>query len=225
MKTCTKCNELKELTQFTADKMRPTGYRPYCKKCKYKMDRARKHEPNPSIIEHKCYICCITKPINEFNINRKNVIGYNHYCKLCRKAITKKHYEKIKHTEKYKKRHSSYRKSEEGKAKLRLKEKINVMFRLSKRLRCRLYQSLKSKRWNKNNNLHNYLGCSLEELKLYIEKQFQPGMTWENHSYNGWHIDHIIPLASAKSEEEMYKLCHYTNLQPLWKEDNMKKSG
>lgn len=46
-------------------------------------------------------------------------------------------------------------------------------------------------------------------------------MTWDN--YGKWHIDHIVPLVSAKTEEEMYKLCHYTNLQPLWALDNIKK--
>ena len=48
-------------------------------------------------------------------------------------------------------------------------------------------------------------------------------MSWETHSLYGWHIDHIIPLSSAKTEEEIYQLCHYTNLQPLWAEDNLKK--
>ena len=46
-------------------------------------------------------------------------------------------------------------------------------------------------------------------------------MKWDNHGK--WHIDHIIPLSSAETEEEVYNLCHYTNLQPLWGEDNLKK--
>jgi hypothetical protein len=54
-----------------------------------------------------------------------------------------------------------------------------------------------------------------------LEKQFVVGMSWDNR--NKWHIDHIIPLSSAKTEEEIYKLAHYTNLQPLWAEDNLSK--
>ena len=49
------------------------------------------------------------------------------------------------------------------------------------------------------------------------------GMSWDNYGYYGWHIDHIIPLSFAKTEEETYKLCHYTNLQPLWANDNLTK--
>jgi len=58
---------------------------------------------------------------------------------------------------------------------------------------------------------------------MYIEKQFTKGMSWKNHGE--WHIDHIIPLSSAKTEKELYELCHYTNLQPLWKTDNLSKNN
>ena len=67
------------------------------------------------------------------------------------------------------------------------------------------------------------MGCSPKELKIYLEGQFTEGMSWDNHKRTGWHIDHIIPLSSAKTEEEVYRLCHYTNLQPLWCNENYKK--
>ena len=73
----------------------------------------------------------------------------------------------------------------------------------------------------KKNKTFDIVGCSPLQLREYIEKQFVNGMNWENRS--SWHIDHIIPLSSANNEEELYKLFHYTNLQPLWAEDNMKK--
>ena len=69
------------------------------------------------------------------------------------------------------------------------------------------------------------IGCTPEFLKEYLEKQFKSGMTWKNHSLKGWHIDHIIPLNSAKTPEVVEKLMHYTNLQPMWAEDNIKKSN
>lgn len=73
----------------------------------------------------------------------------------------------------------------------------------------------------------DYIGCTPEELKAHLEKQFQKGMTWDNHTTNGWHVDHILPLTPEEpiSEEEIYKRCHYTNLQPLWAKDNMRKNN
>jgi hypothetical protein len=67
------------------------------------------------------------------------------------------------------------------------------------------------------------LGCSWEQLRDHIENQFVSGMTWEDKHL--WHIDHIVPLSSAKTVEELEKLCHYTNLQPLWASDNMSKGA
>lgn len=70
----------------------------------------------------------------------------------------------------------------------------------------------------------SYLGCSKIELKEYIESQFKPGMDWNN--YGKWHVDHIRPLSSfnLSVEEERIKAFHYSNLQPLWAVDNIKKS-
>lgn len=70
-----------------------------------------------------------------------------------------------------------------------------------------------------------YLGCSLEFFKNYLESKFKEGMTWNNYGLYGWHIDHIIPLCHAKTEDELYELSHYTNLQPLWASENLSKNG
>ena len=84
---------------------------------------------------------------------------------------------------------------------------------------------LKTKKITKRNGTFEIIGCTPHELKEHLETQFREGMSWENHGEKGWHIDHIIPLSSAKNEEEIYKLCHYTNLQPLWWDENMSKGG
>jgi hypothetical protein len=67
------------------------------------------------------------------------------------------------------------------------------------------------------------VGCTAEKLKEHIESKFVDNMSWDNYGYRGWHLDHIIPLCTAKTKEEVYELNHYTNLQPLWAIDNMKK--
>jgi hypothetical protein len=70
-----------------------------------------------------------------------------------------------------------------------------------------------------------YLGCTIAEAKRHIESLWAPGMTWENHSLHGWHIDHVIPLAAFDftDEEQAKKALHYTNLQPMWAKDNLRK--
>ena len=70
-----------------------------------------------------------------------------------------------------------------------------------------------------------------EEYAKHLSKQFYnhpktgEKMTFDNHGLHGWHLDHIIPLSTAKTEEDIIKLCHYTNLQPLWAEENLSKGN
>lgn len=69
------------------------------------------------------------------------------------------------------------------------------------------------------------LGCSIAEFKAHIENQFLPGMTWENWGIHGWHLDHIVPLASydLTSRMQFLEACNWKNYQPLWASDNLRK--
>lgn len=67
------------------------------------------------------------------------------------------------------------------------------------------------------------LGCSWAEFAAHIERQFLPGMTWQNRGE--WHIDHIVALATAKTEADVLALNHFTNLRPMWGPDNFKKGA
>ena len=99
------------------------------------------------------------------------------------------------------------------------KRQNDILFRVKCSLRARLHNFVNKK----NKTTLEYLGLSLDEYKIYLSKMFYNNMTWDN--YGQWHIDHIIPLSSAKNEEELIKLFHYTNTQPLWAEDNLKKGN
>ena len=89
--------------------------------------------------------------------------------------------------------------------------------------------SIKKQGFSKNSRTHNILGCSFEEFKIYIENQFEHWMDWSNNGINtgnyneNWQYDHIIPISSAKTEEEVIKLNHYTNFQPLCARKNIEK--
>jgi len=99
----------------------------------------------------------------------------------------------------------------------------NPQARLRGNLRRRLYNFLKRTKQPKIASAVDELGCSVEELKKYLESKFQSGMTWDN--YGLWEIDHIKPLAAFDmlDMQQVKQACHYTNLQPLWQEDNRSK--
>ena len=90
-------------------------------------------------------------------------------------------------------------------------------------LRSRTSVAFKKKGYSKNTKTQEMLGVDWEVVKKHIERKFKKGMNWNN--YGEWHIDHIIPLASAKTPEKLKQLCHYTNLQPMWAEENIIKSN
>jgi len=97
-------------------------------------------------------------------------------------------------------------------------------YRIADNLRTRLYTALKGKR--KADTTKKLLGCTYEEARAHIEAQFTEGMSWDKMGVRGIHIDHIRPCASFDlTDPEQQRECfHYTNLQPLWAEDNLKKS-
>lgn len=101
----------------------------------------------------------------------------------------------------------------------------DVKYRLSVALRRRLYMAVKGR--HRSGTAIDELGCSIEELKQHLEAQFKEGMSWENWGRYGWHIDHIMPLSSFNLTDpaQVKAACHYTNLQPLWAEENLRKHG
>lgn len=105
---------------------------------------------------------------------------------------------------------------------------MNPNAKLALILRTRIRMALKYQKTEKANRvLCDLTGCSILELRLYLENQFTEGMTWKNHGMHGWHIDHIKPCAMFDlTDPEQQKECfHYTNYQPLWAVDNLKKSS
>lgn len=98
-------------------------------------------------------------------------------------------------------------------------------FRLILNLRVRFKTFLRLKNLKKINSTMTLIGCSPEELRSHIEKQFKHGMSWDNYGLKGWHVDHIKPLSLAKSMQEIIDgdYMHYTNFQPLWAAENISK--
>lgn len=115
------------------------------------------------------------------------------------------------------------RKNEYMKHYLKKRKEEDPLFNLITSIRSLIYSSIKNQGYSKNSKTQNILGCSYDELMIYLESKFLEGMSWENKGE--WHIDHIKPTSLAKTEEEVYELNKYTNLQPLWAIDNIKKGN
>lgn len=98
------------------------------------------------------------------------------------------------------------------------------LFKLSHTIRNLIKNSIKKQGYSKTSKTYNILGCSYEFFKIYIEDKFDDKMSWDNHG-KYWHLDHIIPISWAKDEEELYKLNHYTNYQPLSAIENLSKNN
>ena len=208
-KECTKCNLLLEVTKFGIRRDRKSGYRSSCKECEKKN---QKKWVNNNLVYYK-------------DRNKKYYKKYYDDNTMYFKEKNKNYYEENKDlcnelSKKFKEKNRNNR-SEFDK----VKRQIDPIFKIKNNVRVRLYKFLKLKDITKNNKTFDIIGCSPIFLKEHLEKQFTDEMSWENHGLYCWHIDHIMPLDSAKTEEEIYKLCHYTNLQPLWSTDNLKKSN
>lgn len=194
-----------------------------------------------------CKKCGIEKEISEFGILSSSYDGKRHQCKKCvnyylkknrseaanqRKILYNKSY-RIKNREVINEKIKIYfKKNPDKKQKSSLeyfrlyhsnRYKIDILFKISKILRSRINKIVKLNNINKKTKTLDIIGCSPQFLKNYLENKFTEGVSWDNYGVYGWHIDHIIPLSLAKTEEEIYKLSHYTNLQPLWAEENLKK--
>lgn len=197
-KVCKQCNEEKLITEF---------------------HRNGKYRKN------KCRIC-IGEYHKNYNIvykDRKTASSKKYIAKNKQKISEYQKEWRIKNKDiiaKKKKIYESNYRARRRELYLKHKENKSVKF-LGKRLRTRLYIALKKN--FKNGSAVKDLGCSIEDFKIYLESKFSEGMSWEN--YGEWHIDHIKPLSlfNLKCREDIKEACHYTNLQPLWAIDNLRK--
>ena len=187
--------------------------------------KARKNYANRKSIfraekSKECYDCHKVLELSQYYSNILCADKLSNRCKICDSG-----------------RKKIYRESSIGKTKKRntarvwaaRKRKNDLDFRLKLNLRSRVRTAIKKD--SKFGKTFELIGCSVEELKMHIESQWEEGMSWENwgvykdNGYTTWQIDHIIPCASFdfKKEDEQRKCFHYTNSQPLWAAENNKK--
>ena len=188
-----------------------------------------------------CTICQVEFPATTdffHKCSTRSKYGIKSYCKKCgNKKALERYYKNREHNLLKQKewhyrnrgkrtkqlREYSYANKNRRNEYLKKKRETDVQFKISKNIRDRMRAAMDGR--SKSKNTIDLLGCSIEEVKIYLENQFTEGMTWNNYGKTGWHIDHILPCASFDlTDPEQQKKCfHYTNLQPLWAKDNYSK--
>jgi hypothetical protein len=225
MKVCNSCNKDKSKLEFSKDKYQKDGLQVKCKLCakEYRLKNIDKIKLNRliNLDKNKIYQ-------KQYRINNKEYLKYskqkNYNLNKDKILNTQKEYYQ-KNKENIKTRIRNYTKKNKEKInKYRLNKKnTDPLFKLICNISNLILFSIKSKGYSKKTKTYKYLGCTFEEFKVHLEKQFTEGMNWDNQGK--WHLDHIKPISLAKTEKEVIELNHYTNFQPLWAEDNLRKSN
>lgn len=234
-KVCKVCGEEKSIKDFptyrntSSGLISPLGK---CKKCKAVSDKEYYEKNKERLInqgiERRRFLRATSPEFAEKERLRK--LKYRQENKEKIKAINKAYREKNRAKETEKVRNWRRNWSDEKKAierkkrneRERWKRKNDPMFLIRGRVRGRIKDVFGFKGYKKSTKTEKMIGCTYDELTLHIQNQFKDGMTWENKGE--WDVDHIIPLASANNVEELEMLCHYSNLQPLWEDENILKS-
>lgn len=191
----------------------------------------------------KCKGCGLEKPLVMFNKDSAGKNGLKSRCKECQNKAARNHYydnqEKyqimskewtLNNTQKHKNSQKEWRKNNPNYINQYQKQRLeeDVIYKITHNLRSRTYDIFKKKGLVKDKTSIELVGIEGDKLIKYIESKWTEGMNWENYGKdveNQWSIDHIIPLSLANTIEEIKKLCHYTNLQPMWHIDNIKKQN
>ena len=210
-KVCCDCGEEKDISLFYKRSDNKDGYRNNCKDCQNK-----KTKPATKKYQSK-----------ESSKLKAKVANYNYWINNKEELSAKKKEYRENNKERLLKQKSEYYKNNREDIIRKNVERTKFylstkpMFRLKENLRGLIRNSIKRRGFIKSNKTENILGIGLVEFLEYLESKFESWMNWDNYGkYNGefnygWDIDHIIPTSTAKNEEDVLRLNHYTNLQPL----------
>lgn len=213
-KTCSRCEEVKPLVDFPK---RNGSRRGVCKDCT-RSSIKRSYEKNKNKY--------LSKKKEHYQENRKELLAKMREYRQANPDYNKKYYEEhrveiLAYKKKYAKENPDKIKEQ------RAKRRRSLEYRLKHNLRTRINKAIR--RNSKSSKTFELIGCTVEQFKVHLANQFVEGMSWDNYGYGDdkWHIDHIKPCAKFNLKDpEQQKACfHYTNLQPLWQQDNLRKSA
>lgn len=209
IKTCSNCNQEKQITEFYKCSHRKCFFAE-CKKCNNKRNKKYKSK-NKTKIE---------KQRQEYRDSKFGKgVANNYYIK---------NKDKIRNFYKEKRKNKKYRKRLSNKAceYSKKRKKKDIHYRNLLLFRTSLRNELKEFKHKKKNKSLDYLGCDMIFFCNHLESQFQSEMNWSNQGKYGWHIDHILPceLFDLSKEEQIFVCFNYKNLKPQWRITNIEKS-
>lgn len=236
MKKCKTCSQSKPLTEYYT-------HRKDCKSCVSQQYHANKsplkgyrtYDPKPLPVERTCRICNQILPTSEFYISKPAPGRKSPKIETRCKSCTRDHYNTNRDSILAKARAKApppkskppKKTPEETQARqtayIRERRRTNPLVKLRANIGTLIANALSNQGYKKSSKSATILGCSFEQFYIHIEQQFTLGMSWNNRSE--WHIDHIIPISFARSEQELVLLNHYSNLRPFWGNDNQIKAG
>lgn len=206
MKKCLTCKIEKAVSEFYKYSQRD-GLQPVCKDCGRKYKKSEKYKETQRIYNKKYY---------QTNLDKQKERA-SEYRRLNPDKVkaSKESYRTSENGRRVKNKH--------GREYSRNKRNTDIQFKLACSLRARIWQAIKNN--SKSGSAVRDLGCTIPELKFYLEGKFQDGMIWDNWNPTGWHINHTIPLAffDLTNRDQFLQAVHYTNLQPMWAKDNLRK--
>lgn len=235
MKKCNTCEIEKPYEDFTKEKLAKDGYKNKCKLCIAKASK-EKYAANPEARKEyeakwraKNVDKCTAKTYRWRENNSEQWSDYRkkYYQENKSRITEQKKITYLKHKQRYNAIMRKYHKDNHTSLMQKRKERMDAspLLQFKERIRCLIKNSFYRLKHNKARKTNEILGADWETVKAHFISQFKDGMTWEAFIAGEIHVDHIQPLASATSEEELIALCHYTNLQPLWCLDNLSKGA
>jgi hypothetical protein len=208
-KTCTKCGECKPGTSeyFLVRDTKTGALKTCCKVCGAKYRKTY-------YASNKDALLADNKAYRKLNIEAVKAKKKSHYA--ANRSVV------IDHNQAY--REANREASRERAANYtRKKAASDPVYAMRLRVCALIGTRLRSGGYSKKSRGHEILGCDWCFFKMHMERQFLPGMEWGNR--DKWHIDHITPMATAKTEGDVIALSHFTNLRPMWAVDNIRKSN
>lgn len=222
MKTCTICRIEKAYSEFHKQTSRGDGYGNWCKPCKSEKKKLA-YEKDKDRILAKVAAYRLANPLK---VSAAKKAARLKKIEVYKERSRQRYIDNRSYALEYMaKRRKEKRPELLAKQTKYIRERLrrDPLFRLTYSVRNRTFVALRDKGYGKKSRTAEMIGCDWQALSEHLQARFQEGMTMEN--YGKWHVDHVVPLSSAASEEELIRLCHFTNLQPLWAADNIRKGA